>query len=176
VKKRSSTFRLRHPRCLVVVPAILIIVGCQGISSTPKQTSGGGSPDGQLAVAPFTMSFGNVSVGSNATQKGTLTAGTSDIAVSSAVGSGRGYSLSEISFPVTVAAGQSIPFAVTFAPQTAGSAPGSIAFNSNATNSPTSEELTGSGTQNGGGTTAGQLAVAPTTMSFRNVAVGSNSV
>ena len=177
MQKRSSTFRLRHSPCLVAVPAILIIIaGCQGISSAPKQTPGGSSVVGQLAVAPSTMSFGNVSVGSNTIQKGTLTAGASDITVSSAAGNGQGYSLSGITFPVTVPAGQGVPFTVTFAPQTAGSSPGSIAFKSNATNSPTTETLIGSGSQQSGGTVAGQLVVAPTTMSFGNVAVGSNSV
>jgi hypothetical protein len=121
------------------------------------------------------MSFGNVAVGSNAIQKGTLTAGASDITVSAAAGKGQGYSLSGISFPVTLPAGQSVPFTVTFAPQTAGNAPGSIAFDSNATNSPTTETLIGSGSQQSGGTVAGQLVVAPTTVNFGNVAVGSNS-
>ena len=176
MQKRSSIFRLHQSPCLVAVPAILIIiVGCQGISSAPKQTSGGGSAVGQLAVAPSTMSFGNVSVGGNTIQRGKLTAGVSDITVSSAAGKGHGYSLSGISFPVTVPAGQSVPFTVTFAPQTAGSASGSIAFDSNATNSPTTETLIGSGSQQSGGTVAGELAVAPTTMSFGSVAVGSNS-
>jgi fibronectin type 3 domain-containing protein len=46
-----------------------------------------------------------------------------------------------------VPAGQSVPFTVTFAPQAAGSTPGSIVFDSDATNSPTTETLTGSGTQ-----------------------------
>jgi hypothetical protein len=160
----------------VAVPAILMLVGCQGVSSSSKQATGGGPTVGQLAVAPSTMSFGNVAVGSNAVQKGTLTAGSSDITVSSAAGNGQGYSVSGISFPATVPAGQSIPFTVTFAPKTAGSIPGSIMFDSNATNSPTTEALTGSGTQQGGGPSAGQLGVAPTTMSFGNVAVGSKSV
>jgi hypothetical protein len=93
------------------------------------------------------MSFGNVAVGSNSAQQGTLTAGSSDIKVVSAAWNGQAYSLSGISFPVTVPAGQSVPFTVTFAPQTAGSTPGSITFDSNATNSPTKETLTGSGTQ-----------------------------
>jgi hypothetical protein len=175
VQKRSSTFPLHYGPCLVAVPAILILVGCQGISSTPKQASGGGSAVGQLAVAPSTMSFGNVPVGNNSIQKGILTAGASDITVSAAAGKGQGYSLSGISFPVMVPAGGSIPFTVTFAPQSAGDTSGSITFNSNATDSPTTETLTGSGTRQGGGTTAGQLAVTPTTMTFGNVSVGGSS-
>jgi hypothetical protein len=93
------------------------------------------------------MSFGNVAVGGNSVKQGTVTAGSSDIKVNTAAWNGQGYSLSGITFPVTVPAGQSVPFTVTFAPQAAGSTPGSIAFDSDATNSPTTETLTGSGMQ-----------------------------
>jgi hypothetical protein len=128
------------------VPAILALVGCQGVSSASKSTTVNAGP-GQLAVAPTTMSFGNLAVGSKSAQKGTLTAGTTDITVSSAAWNGQGYALSGITFPVTVPAGQSVPFSVTFDPQAPGSAPGTVAFVSDATNSPTTETLTGSGTQ-----------------------------
>jgi hypothetical protein len=93
------------------------------------------------------MNFGNVAVGSDAVQSGTLTAGSSDVTVTSAAWNGQGYSLSGITFPVTVPATQSVPFKVTFAPETSGSTPGSIAFDSNATNSPTTETMSGTGTQ-----------------------------
>jgi hypothetical protein len=137
---------LRYLGCLLAVPAILAFVGCQGVSSASKQASNNAGA-GQLAVNPSTMNFGNVAVGSNAVQSGTLTAGSSDIMVTSAAWNGQGYSLGGITFPVTVPATQSVPFTVTFAPQTAGSTPGSIAFDSNATNSPSTITLSGNGTQ-----------------------------
>jgi hypothetical protein len=146
VENETIAFRLRHLGWFLAVPAVLAFVGCQGVTSVSK-ASGGNGTAGQLAVSPATMSFGNVAVGSNSAQKGTLSAGSSDITVSSAAWNGQGYSLSGITFPVTVPAGQSVPFTVTFAPQTAGSTPGSIAFDSNATNSPTTEILGGMGTQ-----------------------------
>jgi hypothetical protein len=146
VQRRSASFRLRLLGYLLAVPAILALVGCQGVSSASKSTTVNTGP-GQLAVAPTTMSFGNLAVGSKSAQKGTLTAGTTDITVSSAAWNGQGYALSGITFPVTVPAGQSVPFSVTFDPQAPGSAPGTVAFVSDATNSPTTETLTGSGTQ-----------------------------
>src|SRR5277367_2147873 len=113
--------RLRHLGCLLVVPAMAVLIGCQGVSSASKQPPGGGGTGaGQLAVSPTTMSFGNVAVGSNSVKQGALTAGSSDITVSSAAWNGQGYSLSGITFPVTVPAGQNVPFTVTFAPQAAG--------------------------------------------------------
>jgi hypothetical protein len=145
--KKSNAFRLRYLGCLLAVPAILALVGCQGVSSAAKQSSNNSPGAGQLAVNPSTMNFGNVAVGGNAVQPGTLTAGSSDITVTSAAWNGQGYSLGGITFPVTVPATQSVPFTVTFSPQVAGNTPGSVVFDSNATNSPNTVTLSGNGTQ-----------------------------
>jgi fibronectin type 3 domain-containing protein len=67
--------------------------------------------------------------------------------VSSAAWNGSGFSLTGITFPVTVPPGQSMPFTVTFAPQISGSATGQVSFVSDASNSPTVVTLAGSGTQ-----------------------------
>jgi hypothetical protein len=143
----STALRSRIVGCLLAVPVILALAGCQGVSSASKQATNPNPPAGQLAVSPATMSFGNVAVGSNSVQQGKLTAGSSDVQVSSAAWNGQGYSLSGITFPATVPAGQSVGFSVTFAPQASGSTPGSIVFDSDATNSPTTETLSGTGTQ-----------------------------
>jgi ASPM-SPD-2-Hydin domain-containing protein len=144
VDEKDYSVRLRHLGFLVV-PAILAMAGCAGVSSGSQSQQ---VPAGnQVAVAPATMSFGDVAVGGNTAQNGTLTAGNSDVTVSSAAWNGQGYSLSGITFPVTVPAGQSVPFTVTFAPEASGSVPGSIVFNSNATNSPTTETLSGKGAE-----------------------------
>jgi len=92
------------------------------------------------------MSFG-VAVGGSQTQNGSLTASGTSITVSSASWNGTGYSLSGITFPVTVPAGQSVPFKVTFAPQSAGTFSGSVSFFSNASNSPGKETMTGTAIQ-----------------------------
>ena len=59
----------------------------------------------------------------------------------------RGIPVSGITFPVTLAAGESVHFTVTFAPQVLGAVPGSISLISSASNSPTATTLRGSGTQ-----------------------------
>jgi hypothetical protein len=107
--------------------------------------SGVGLGAGQLAVSPLNMNFSNVTVGSSQSQAGALTAGGSSVTVSTANWNGTGFSLSGISFPVSVPAGKSLPFTVTFAPQTAGSVTGTVSFQSNASNSPTVEQLSGTG-------------------------------
>lgn len=115
-------------------------------SSVPLSGTGMSLAAGQLAVSPSTISFGNVAVGSSASQSGKLTASGSSVTVSSADWSGQGFSISGISFPVTIAAGQSVPFAVTFTPPVGGTLDGNVSFISNASNSPAAN-LVGSGLQ-----------------------------
>jgi len=109
--------------------------------------SGSGMTSSQLAVNPAAMTFSSVTVGTSQNQTGTLSAGSSPITVSSANWQGTGFSVSGITFPVTIPAGQSVPFTVTFAPQAAGTVSGGISFVSNASNSPLGETLAGTGLQ-----------------------------
>lgn len=113
--------------------------------SVPLTGTGTPVPQGQLTVAPTTLNFGNVTVGSNARLNGTLSASGSSVTVSSDNVSGSAFTISGLSLPVTIPAGQNVPFTVTFTPQGAGAASGCITFNSNASNSPTIESLTGTG-------------------------------
>ena len=133
----------------------LLLIGCAGVSSgsqaqqpsQPSKQPSGSSPTGQLAASPATLNFGNVTLGSNSSLTGTLTASGADVAVSSAAWNGAGYSVTGITFPTTVSAGSNVTYTVTFAPQAAGSSPGSISFTSNASNSPATQSFTGDGTQ-----------------------------
>jgi hypothetical protein len=104
---------------------------------------------GELAVTPFILDFGNVAVGTLKSKTGTLTAGDSRITVTSADWSGEGYSISGVVFPLTLHAGESVPFKVTFAPHRAGSSAGKISFQSDAEHA-TQADFSGSGTQSGG--------------------------
>jgi hypothetical protein len=108
--------------------------------------SGSCTSAGQLSVAPSTLNFGSVAIGSHTALAGTLTATNSPVTVSSASSSSGEFVLSGISLPATVAAGQSLPYTVTFSPQASGTATASLSFLSNAASSQTTEMLTGSGT------------------------------
>lgn len=109
--------------------------------------SGTGLAAGQLGISPASINFGNINVGTNQSQTGSLTAGSSSIVISSANWGGSGFSLSGLSFPVTLQPGQTVPFTVTFAPQSSGAVTGSVSFLSNANNSPGSESWSGTGVQ-----------------------------
>ena len=101
---------------------------------------------GQLSVSPATLDFGSVIVGQTKSLSATLSATGSDVSVASATPSTSEFALSGISFPLSLAAGQSSLFTVTFRPQASGTATANASFASNASNSSLLESLTGSGT------------------------------
>ena len=104
-----------------------VAIGCGGGSMTNHAVAAG-----KLAVTPSTLDFGQVEVGMDKHQTGTLTTGDSSITVTSADWTGDGYSVSGIVFPLTVRAGQSVPFKITFSPSRTGSSVGKISFQSDA--------------------------------------------
>jgi hypothetical protein len=124
-----------------------VTISVEGSAPATVALTGDGLAPGQLAVSPTAMSFGNVTVGTSKNLTGTLSAGGADVTVSSASWNGLGYSVSGITFPVTVLAGKTKTFTVTFAPQTTGLSTGQVSFVSDATNSPTVETFSGTGTQ-----------------------------
>jgi hypothetical protein len=126
-------------------------VGAVSVSSNAANAiltmglAGSGMPKGQLTVTPASADFGSVTVGTSKAQKGMLTATTASVAISSVSMSSSEFSLSGITLPLTIAAGQSVPFTLTFSPQASGGASATGSFTSNASNS-ASESLTGMGT------------------------------
>ena len=108
--------------------------------------TGVSTPVGTLNVSPASLSFGNVNVGSSASKNLTLSnSGTATVNVQSISVTGLGFSVGAVT-PFAVSAGKSTSVAVTFAPQTSGTANGNATFVSDAGNSPASASLTGTGT------------------------------
>src|SRR5580693_6349332 len=114
--------------------------------SIPLSGTGTPVPQGQLSVSPTTLAFGNVIVGTNGQLNGTLSATGQTVIVSSDNVTGSAFAVTGLSFPVTIPAGQHVQFTVTFTPSGLGAASGSVSFASNASNSPTVENFTGTGT------------------------------
>ena len=106
--------------------------------------AGTGIAQGQLAVTPVSADFGSVTVGTSKTQSATVVASGSSVTLSSANVTDSEFSLSGIAFPVTIAAGQSMPFTLTFVPRTSGTAVATLSLASTAANS-VAENLTGTG-------------------------------
>jgi hypothetical protein len=100
-----------------------------------------------LSASPTSVSFGSVLVGGSASRAVTLSnTGNSAVTVSSASFTGSGFGVSGLTFPFTLAAAASKNASLTFAPSSSGTASGSVSFVSNATNSPATVTLSGSGT------------------------------
>ena len=139
-------------------PGSPLVLGLSGI---------GTAPEAQLGINPASVAFNSVNVGSSSTQNVTLTnTGNTTLNITSATVTGAGYTMSLQ--PISISAGGNATFTVTFAPTTAGGASGSISIVSNATNSPVTIALSGTGLQ-------AQIAANPSSVSFGTVVVGSNN-
>ncbi|MCU1240019.1 MAG: uncharacterized protein JWO71_745, partial [Candidatus Acidoferrum typicum] len=125
----------------------------------------------QISLVPASVGFGNVVMATASTQTMTLTnSGTANLTISQASVSGPGFSITGLTVPVTIAAGKNITFNAVFAPNTSGSATGSVSLLNNAPNSPVAIPLSGTGVA-----ATFLLGANPTSLSFGNVNVGSNS-
>jgi hypothetical protein len=103
----------------------------------------------QLGVTPATLNFGNVTVGSSASLQATLTASNAAVTISSDGSTSSEFAILGLNLPVTVPAGQSVPVTIQFTPNASGAASGKAGFVSNAVNSPTVEQLSGTGVAQG---------------------------
>lgn len=124
-----------------------------------------------LTVTPASVSFGSVTVGSPNTQTLQLkNTGTGVLTITQLSVTGSGYSTSAVTLPLSLNPGATSTFNVQFAPQSAGSATGSISLVSNAPTSPTSVALSGTGVA-----ATLTLSVTPGSLSFGTVNTGSSA-
>jgi len=104
-----------------------------------------------LSLSSTALSFGNEGVGGTSALDVTVkNTGNSSLLISQMNVSGTGFIATSNLSGVTLAAGQSANLQVDFAPKATGSAIGQIVLTSNATNSPNSIALTGTGVSNTG--------------------------
>src|SRR5882724_5027202 len=85
----------------------------------------------------------NVVVGTSQSQTGTLSASGSSVTVSSATSNSPEFVLRGLTFPLSIPAGQSVPFTIKFSPQISGTASASISFLGSASSA--TETVTGTG-------------------------------
>jgi hypothetical protein len=141
-------------------------------STTPLSItlSGTGVQPG-LSVSPTSFSFGSLVDGQTKAQNFTITnSGTSVLIISQIGVSGAGYSVTGLTTPTTVAAGQSTSFSAQFAPATAGSLNGTVSITSNVANSPATVALSGTGVA-----ASVTVSASPASLSFGNVNAGGSS-
>lgn len=119
-----------------------------------------------LYPSATSLAFGKVLVGTSSSQTVSLSnTGNSSVSISAVSVTGSSFSVSGFSGPVTLAAGQSLSLVLACAPASVGSYVGSLTVTSNATNSPATITLSGTGVQPA-------ISVVPSSVSFSSVTVG----
>jgi hypothetical protein len=100
-----------------------------------------------LSISPASLSFGNITTGnSSAAQSAIITnTGNSNVVISQISLSGAGYTMTGGSAPVTLTPLQTASLSVQFSPTAAGAVSGNVSIVSNATGSPATVPLTGTG-------------------------------
>ncbi len=142
----SATFSaLFAPQSTGNVKGSISIVSNASNSTLNLALSGSGASSGQLILSPASLNFGSVPIGKNQSMSATLAASGSSVTVSSASANTPEFSLGGIQLPITIPAGKSASFTVTFTPQASGTSSASIAFGSNASPSTSVESVSGAG-------------------------------
>jgi len=142
--KNSVTLNLIFKPGTVGSTAGSVLVRGVGLN-IPLTGTGTTSQAGQLTLSPAQLNFGDVNVGSSSAQTSTLRATGASVTVSSASSNNSEFTISGISFPLTLSAGQSAEFKAVFTPKKGGAASGSLSVASNAANSLTSQSVNGTG-------------------------------
>jgi hypothetical protein len=130
------------------VSGTISIVSNASASPTSVTLSGSGiAATYTLKVSPTSLSFGSVVMGTSSASQSVIVTntGNSNVAVSQVAVSGAGYTLTGGSTPVTVSPSQTLTLATQFSPTVAGSDTGTISIASNATGSPATVSLSGTG-------------------------------
>lgn len=144
-----------------------------GVSVALSGTGIAAAAPGQLAAAPTSLTFSSIQVGTTTSQVQTVkNSGGTSVNITQAGVSSAAFSVSGLSLPATLAAGQSMSFNVTFAPTTSGTSSGTLTLVSDASNPSLGVSLSGTASAP---TTPGQLAASPTSMSFSTTQVGSTN-
>ena len=128
-----------------------------------------GATAAALTVTPSTVAFGSVAVGSEQSQTIHVeNTGGESASISKLTVSGTGVSVSGITAPMTLAAGQTANLTVSYKPVATGTLAGSVSIASNATDPSVVVGINATATSS-------TLAATPSSVSFGNVAVGSDT-
>jgi len=152
---------------LAVVLALATMVGCQGVSTGKSNVQSTQNPlPGALSAAPVSVTFGNVQVLTTQSQSNTLSnTGGASLTITKADISGTGFSITDLTLPLTLSPGVSKVFSVVFAPQSIGNVSGTLVL-TNSDSSTLSVPLSGTAVA------AGNLTANPTSFSFGSLQIG----
>jgi hypothetical protein len=144
--KKSVTFKMTFaPQATGTVSGTLSTPN-GGLTVPLTGTGTGITKKGQLTITPAALNFGDVTVGTTQTQQIGVSASGASVTISSNASSNSQFVLDGASFPLTIPAGKSVSYNVSFSPRSSGTASGKLSFASNASTSTTLESVTGIGT------------------------------
>jgi hypothetical protein len=124
----------------------------------------------QLASTPSNLRFGDVIVGQTETLLVTVTNnGQTSVTISAITPNTSQFTVSNVSLPLTLLAGQGFEFNVSYTPKDTGWTSGSIKLSSTASNATLVIDLSGNGV------TSESLTITPAAISFGQVAAGSTA-
>lgn len=140
---------LKAAGLLLLLAGLTFLSGCQGVSA--KGSDSPSQQSGSLAFSASKLDVGNVGVGSSGTASGSLTATNANVTVTAATTNNSVFTIGGLSLPVTIPAGQSVPFTITFSPAVTGVASATLTVTSDGQPSTITESLSGTGTSGSGG-------------------------
>ena len=127
---------------------VLVSNSAGNVTSNAATLTVNALPPGALTPSTTSLNFSNVNVGSNSPLGVTLTnSGSTNITVSNVTISGAGFTASGVSNGQIITPAQVVTLNVTFTPAATGGVTGSVTVTSNASNSPVSISLSGTGVQ-----------------------------
>ena len=145
-------------------PSVTVSLTGDGAAPTPPPAA----ETPALTLSSTSVNFGSVAVGSQGSKSVTLTSsGTAAVVLQSIDVSGTGFSAGQLHLPLTLAPGQQVSLPLTFAPSSGGAQQGKVTLTDNASGSPDTIALAGTGT------TSASLS-APASTEFGDVTVGSS--
>jgi hypothetical protein len=152
---------------LAIVTLLMAMLGCQGVSA--RSDSDPPPPPAQLTASSASLAFGTVAVGTIQVLPETVTNnGTSSLSLTTVSVTGTGFTVSGLSLPMVLGAGQSTSFNVVFQPPSVVTgATGNVALANTGTNGVLGIALSGSGA------TPAAVTASPNGYSFGTVAMGS---
>jgi hypothetical protein len=124
----------------------------------------------QLTCTPASLDFGAVVTGQTQTLLvGVTNQGPTSVTISAITAGNAQFTTSKLTLPLVLPAGQSVDLSVVFTPTMTGWTYGTISFSSNASNETLAVAVSGAGTRSEWGTSS------PSSVSFGQVAMGTNS-
>ena len=152
----------------LVFVSVFAPAGLALAENQPVGTSSSATARTQLTCVATKLQLGEVAVGQTRDRLITITnSGTTRLIVLSAASTGTEFGLNGLDLPLTLAAGESFTFGITFAPRKSGRVDGSISIVSEAPNQALTIQLSGTGRA------TGQLQVTPAAIDFGDASLGS---